>query len=100
MKKMAKKGPSEMKGQGGKTHKGIKGPGAMKDSAGTAPMKSTHESQHAQSDLHGYLGADKGELMKGHRSLEKVSANDLGGKKEGRGPGAKEGGGDGDEDGY
>jgi hypothetical protein len=123
--KMGKKGPSEMKGQGGKTHpgvkgpsemhaggahgpkhKGVKGPGEMKDAGlkggdGT-PMSKAHEAEHVGGDMHKHLGehAEMGVLKDGHRKLEKVSADSLGGDKYGKGHMSKDGGGDGNDSEY
>jgi len=76
-------GPSEMKSTGGgPVHKGIKGESEMKESKlGMGhKMAPYHEADGVKGDLHAHLGkfGEKGNLKKGHVSLEKVSADSFG----------------------
>lgn len=87
------KGPSAMKGQGGKTHPGISGPGdAM--GGGVPEMASKHMADGMGGPLHAHLGKHGAvdSLKKGHTALEKVDTNKIGAQhqddSEYSGPGA------------
>lgn len=99
MKKVMKKGPSEMKAAGahGPKHKAIKGPSAMKDAGGMKDMKQKHEADMMKGEGYRHLKSHMPGMKDGHNKLEKVPAESIGGKKYGGGKMAKTGGGDGNE---